>query len=108
MAASREAAEHFGSLLPVAGLAEHLAVEHHHRVGRQQDVPLAEGFGVGPALELCEVERHLFGRKFVWVALLAFEARGELIGKSAPGDQFASPRRLRCQQQAVVLEFLVE
>lgn len=108
MPASGQAAEHPQGILTVAGFAEHLAVEHHHGVGREQDVAFAERLGVGAALELREVERHLFGGQFGRVMLFAVVFRGQLVGESAPGDQLPAAGRLRRQQQPSGLEFFVQ
>ena len=89
---SRKAAEHLRGLPAVAGLAQHLAVGDHHRVGRQQNVVRSERCGVGLAFEPREEQRHLFGGQGVGVNLLALVFRGRFVGQAAARHQLPPPR----------------
>ena len=108
VACAREAAEHREGFVALGGLAQHAVVEHHHGIGREQDVAGAECGGTGLALEAREVEGNLACGSSGGVNLLAGVLRGGFVGDAAGREQFAAAGRLRCQQQPAVAEHFVE
>ena len=79
MGAAREAAQHGAGLVSGGGLAEHLIVDEHGGVGRDEYLVWKECRGVGMALQSREVGCDVLFKYGGGVVLLAVELRGEAV-----------------------------